>query len=174
MGAAIAQRLAVTRPELVKGLILARPAWVDEEGPDNLAPNLEVGRLLGAYPPDEAALRFASSGTAARLQAEAPDNLASLSSFFTREPVAVTASLLRAVSADGPGTSAAQIASISVPTLVIGHERDAIHPLATAQKLADLIPQSHLVEITPKATSLDRYREDFARALKIFLKEFER
>ena len=171
MGAALSLRLAVTRPDLVLGLVLARPAWIAEPGPDNLAPNREVARLLAAYPPDEALRRFEASATAVRLASEAPDNLASLRGFFVREPVATTAALLGAISADGPGVSRERIAAIRVPTLVIGHERDAIHPLAMARELADLIPAAGLAVITPKALDPAAYRADFRAKLSAFLKE---
>ncbi len=39
MGAAIAMRIALTRPELVSGLVIVRPAWIDRSAPDNLSPN---------------------------------------------------------------------------------------------------------------------------------------
>ncbi len=49
MGAAIASRLAVYRPDLVRGLILARPAWATAAAPANMRPNLEVGELLARF-----------------------------------------------------------------------------------------------------------------------------
>jgi pimeloyl-ACP methyl ester carboxylesterase len=169
MGAAIALRLAVTRPELVKALVLARPAWVTEAAPDSLAPNAVVGELLSNYPPEQARAMFHAAPLRERLAREAPDNLASLESFFSREPLTVTAALLRAISADGPGVTPDEVAAISVPTLVIGHERDVIHPLAHARALAGMIPGARLVEITPKALDKARYLQEFRAALLAFL-----
>ena len=171
MGAAIALRIAVVRPELVNGLVLARPAWVDQPAPANMAPNLEVGRLLRDHAPDDALREFDRSDTARRLAGEAPDNLASLRGFFARQPIAVTSALLLAIAGDGPGVSRAAIAAIKVPTLVIGHGQDAIHPLAMARELALLIPGARFAQITPKAENVARYRQDFTAALAGFLKE---
>ncbi len=78
--------------------------------PDNMKPNAEVGRLLGAYPADEARRLFLAGETARRLAEDAPDNLVSLTGFFSREPLAVTAALLRAIASDGPGVSEAEVA----------------------------------------------------------------
>jgi pimeloyl-ACP methyl ester carboxylesterase len=172
MGAAIALQLAVRRPELVRGLILARPAWVTATAPDNMAPNAEVGRLLAALPADEAQKAFLASESAKRLAETAPDNLASLQGFFARRPQAVTAALLQTMARDGPGVSDEDTRAIQAPTLVIGHGRDAVHPFAHAEALAALIPDARLVTITAKADSRARYVSDFRAALSAFLKDF--
>jgi pimeloyl-ACP methyl ester carboxylesterase len=171
MGAAIALRLAVTRPDLIKALVLARPAWLVASNPENMQPNALVGRLLHDCPPDEARLQFDASAVAALLASEAPDNLASLRSFFARLPLEVTSQLLMRISADGPGVTAARVRSIAVPTLVIGHACDFIHPLRFAKELVALIPSARFAEITPKAESAERYRADFRSELSKFMKE---
>ena len=75
-------------------------------------------------------------------------------------------------SVDGAGVNADDIRGVEVPTLIIGHDRDAVHPLAIAQGFAALMPRARLVTITPKAESRERYRDDFRVALSVFLKEF--
>lgn len=171
MGAAIALRLAVHRPELVRGLVLVRPAWVTEAGPENMAPNAEVGRLLAALPAEEAREKFLAGDTAKRLAAEAPDNLASLTSFFSRADLETTAALLQRISVDGPGVTEAQLRALRIPTLVVGHGRDAIHPLAHAERLSGLILHARLVRVTPKADDRDQYVADIRAAIASFLKE---
>ncbi|MCX7303749.1 MAG: alpha/beta hydrolase [Hyphomicrobiales bacterium] len=172
MGAAIASRIAVTRPDLVRGLVLARPAWVVEAAPANMRPNGEVGELLARLPPGEACAEFMNGETAALLSREAPDNLASLLGFFGRAPQAVTASLLRNLAADGPGISEADLRGLALPTLALATGRDFVHPVAHAQRLASLIPDARLTEITPKGVSKSGYLSDFHAALRAFLKGF--
>lgn len=171
MGAAIALRLAVQRSELVRGLILARPAWFVAAAPDNMQPNSEVGHLLATMQPEAAKAAFLAGKTGRRLAEEAPDNLASLAGFFSREPIAVTSALLTAISGDGPGVSEADLARINVPTLVIGHGRDIVHPFTHAEALAATIPHARLVRITPKAEDRARYVSDFHAAIHAFLTE---
>lgn len=173
MGAAVALRLAVHRPDLVKALVLARPAWVVASAPANMAPNADVGRLLATNPPEAAKLAFLAGETGQRLAVEAPENLGSLSGFFTRQPHAVTAALLNAISADGPGVTEADVRNIRMPTLVIGHERDVIHPLGHAQALAGMIANASLVQITPKSVSRSQYVAFFHLAIGRFLKELK-
>lgn len=171
MGAALALRLAVTRQDLVRGLVLARPAWVAEPAPPNMRPNALAGELLATLPAELARMRFEASDEAVALATSAPDNLASIRGFFSRAPQEVTAALLTRISADGPGVREADVAGIAVPTLVIGHGRDAVHPIAHARHLAQTIRLARLVEITPKADDPQRYRSDFREALAAFLTE---
>jgi len=171
MGAAIALRLAVTRPELVRGLILARPAWIVDAAPENMRPNAEVGRLLKRMPADQARTAFLEGKTGRDLAEHAADNLASLTGFFSRQPLDVTAALLEAIANDGPGVTKEDVKALTVPCLVVGHARDAIHPLAYAETLAGLIPGARLVEITPKVDSRTRYVSDFHAAINGFIRE---
>lgn len=171
MGAAIAMRLACLRPGLVNGLVIARPAWVTADAPENMLPNLVVGqRLAQAAAPDERQA-FLDSGTGRMLAADAPDNLASLLGFFHREPRAVTAELLVRISRDGPGVTEAQLAALAVPALVIGHGEDVVHPLSHARELAALVPRASLLEIPPKARGKEPYEEAFRAGLSRFLQE---
>jgi hypothetical protein len=136
MGAAITLHLAVHRPEIVRGLILARPAWITASAPANQSPNVEVGRLLRDLSREDAREAFEISETARHLAEVAPDNLASLRGFFSREPQAITVALLQAIAADGPGVSEEDLRKLETPTLIIGHDIDYIHPLSYAATLS--------------------------------------
>ncbi|GLS88167.1 alpha/beta hydrolase [Cypionkella aquatica] len=171
MGAAIAMRLAVTRPDLVRALILVRPAWVVDAAPENMAPNAEVGELLATLPSDQAQAIFAGGETARWLRDAAPDNLASLVGFFSRAPQRETARLLTTISADGPGITAADLRSLQVPTLICGCAEDAVHPMAHAQALTALIPHARLVELPAKARDKVAHLAALAAAMTLFLKE---
>lgn len=168
MGAAIALRIAVHKPQLVKALVLARPAWFVDASPENNRPNREVGALLERFPADEAKRKFLGSEIAKHLGAIAPDNLASLTTFFSREPVAMTSALLRHIAADGPGVTREDLANITVPTLIIATEQDHVHPIAHAEALHAAIPNSRLVRITPKGVDKNRYLSEFQSTLLHF------
>lgn len=169
MGAAIALRLAVLRPDLVRALVLARPAWVCGAAPENMAPNAEVGAALATMTPDAARARFAAGETATMLAARAPDNLTSLMGFFDRAPQKDTARLLQRISADGPGVTEAQLSALTLPVLIIGTDHDHIHPLAHAQRLATLIRHAAFVEIPSKSRDPQGYGAAFRAALTQFL-----
>lgn len=171
MGAAIATRLAVTRPELVRALVLVRPAWVTDAAPENMAPNAVVGALLARHSAPDARAIFVQSPTARQLRDTAPDNLASLIGFFDRGPQQATARLLTAISADGPGITAADMRALRLPTLVCGTTHDAIHPFAHATRLAQLIPQARLVNLPAKGRDKPAHLAALAAAMTQFLQE---
>jgi pimeloyl-ACP methyl ester carboxylesterase len=173
MGAAMALRIAALRPELVRGLVLARPAWIADSAPANMGPNALVGELLRRFPAPEARAQFVNSETARELSRVAPDNLASLRGFFSREPAAITAGLLCRISAGGPGVTGEQIRAIRTPAMVIGTARDFVHPLELAKELASWIPDAGMVEIASKAVSREQYLTDFRAAVARFLTRIE-
>jgi pimeloyl-ACP methyl ester carboxylesterase len=72
---------------------------------------------------------------------------------------------------DGPGVSETDTARVSVPTVVIGNERDAVHPMSIAEELARLIPGARLVAIPSKSDDRDGYRSGFQHAITQFLKD---
>ncbi|MCF8520882.1 MAG: alpha/beta hydrolase [Rhodobacteraceae bacterium] len=171
MGAAIATRLAVTRSDLVRALVLVRPAWATDTSPANMAPNAEVGALLARLPADDARAFFAASPTAQRLQRDAPDNLASLMGFFSRQAAPDTARLLTAISADGPGITPDDLRALRLPALICATSEDSIHPASLAQMLADLIPQARLNHLPPKGRDKPAHLAALAAAMTRFLKE---
>ena len=172
MGAALALRLAVQHPSLVSRLILVRPAWPAGFGaPENLRPNAEVGMLLYRFPVVEAREEFLSSETARRLAVDAPDNLASLTGFFARAPVSRTAVLLSAMSREGLGVGAADLAALRLPVLVCGTAEDAIHPVELAKGLAAGIPGAGYVDLPPKGRDKAAHLAVLHRAISDFLME---
>ena len=134
-----------------------------------MRPFAELAGLLRAHPPAEARTQFVRSATAATLAIEAPDNHASLLRFFDRPDPAVTADLLAGIAGDGPGVTEEQVGAIAVPTLVIGHGVDHVHPLGVAEALATRIPGAQLVRVTPKATDKGLHTDEVRAAIAAFL-----
>ncbi len=168
MGAGLALRLACRHPGRVTGLILVRPAWLFADAPDNLAPIVEVADLIRGRPLAEAHATFMRSETAARLGRDAPDNLASLLGYFD-PPNAGFADVLHGIASGGPGVSERDAAALAVPTLVIGNELDAIHPLPMAKELAAVVPGATFREVFPKATDKDRHFAEVQETITAFL-----
>lgn len=169
LGAAIALRLAALHPERVSALILARAAWVDEEGPEHLRIYRDVASLLQQFGAEEGKRRLEEAGRLREVEAVSTDNAASMRWFFNRENPVSTIALLSRIPAQGPGIPRAEIRRLALPTLVIGNGEDYVHTLDTARTVAELIPQSRLQVITSKTISRERYVSEFRRALQDFL-----
>ena len=167
MGAAMALRLAVIRPDLVPALILSRPAWVTDPTPANNAPNRQVGAMIAA---GQSLAAFDATETARHLAVTAPDNLASLRSFFSRQPLHETATLLTRIAADGPGVSEPDLRALHIPTLILASDEDFIHPLAHAETLARLIPGATLIRLPPKGRDKPAHVTACQSAILTFLK----
>ncbi len=169
LGAAIGLRLAALHPERVRGLVLARPAWVDAPSLETQAAYHEVAEMIRQYGVDEGARRFEQSARLARIERVAPDNAKSLRWFFTRPRPQTTVELLSRIPLDWPGITRQALRGIDVPTLVIGNAADDAHPLAYAQQLAELLPQATLAQITSKSVDRSAYVAEFQQALRVFL-----
>ncbi|MDL2409354.1 alpha/beta hydrolase [Rhizobium calliandrae] len=169
MGAAVALYLAHLHPHRVAALVLVRPAWSFTAAPANLEPVRAVAALLRSHPIAQAKERFAGSQIGMEVRVNAPDNFASLISYFDRPNAVAFASVLGDIAADGPGVSQAATAALTVPALVIGSEQDAIHPLACARALADTIPGASFVEVAPKAADRARHFAEVQDAIATFL-----
>lgn len=168
MGAAIGLRLAVKRPDLVRGLVIGRPAWLEASSPENLEPIRAVADLLLEYGPTEGLARFERTEIVRELAIVAPDNLSSLRAYFARRDWRHFGRMLSAIAADGPGVTRTEISTIAVPTVVVGTTDDLIHPLEYARVLAALIPGADLREIVSKRQSRGGYSEAFREVLRDF------
>lgn len=169
MGAVLSLRIALTRPELVRGLILARPAWALESAPENMRPNVRVGELLIDHSPADAESLFTRTETFRMLQAVAPDNLASLMSFFRKPDARQFGHILARISNDGPGIDPAMLRGFDTPTLVLATGEDHIHPLHLAESLATHLHAGPVVQLTPKQRDKSAYVQEFRLALDEFL-----
>ena len=174
LGAGIALRLGTLHPDRVTRMVLARPAWVDQPGPDTQAAYVAAGDYLHRLGADEGLRQFARTKAYRDLLAQSPDNAKSLVGYFSRPRPETTVALLAAIPKGGPGISRAQMAAIDRPTLVIANDQDYVHPLAYARELAALIPGARLEVITSKTVDPALYTREFTAALARFLSEDRR
>ncbi|WP_246664994.1 alpha/beta hydrolase [Neorhizobium sp. P12A] len=169
MGAAIALHLGHHHPERVAALVLVRPAWMFDVAPDNMAAARAVASSIHSHPPEEARSLFERSEIGMQMKAGSPDNFASLLGYFDRPNGFEFASVLADIASDGPGVSQAAAAALAIPTLVIGNQQDAIHPLSYARVLAETIPDATFVEVAAKAADKERHFAEVQDAIGLFL-----
>ncbi|MES2433740.1 MAG: alpha/beta hydrolase [Pseudomonadota bacterium] len=171
MGAAIALNLACHHPERVRALILIRPAWTFSAAPPNMQPIAEIAALLQRLPAVQAAVAFRIGDTGQRLAAESPDNFASLLGYAARPDAQAFAQVLLDIATQPPGVSLQQVQALSLPCLIIGNEMDAVHPMSSAEVLAEAIPNARLIRVAPKAQDRTRHHAEICAAIAAFLAE---
>jgi pimeloyl-ACP methyl ester carboxylesterase len=168
MGAGIALDLARRHPARILGLVLIRPAWLDE--PMAARPLYQlVAALLREHGAEEGLRRLLDAPEHRALAAEAPSAAQSLADQFKQSGIAATAAKFARLSDDNPYTSAAQIEAISVPTLVIATHHDPVHPYTYGTALAAHIPNAAFVEVTPKTVDEQAYQREVQAALEQFV-----
>lgn len=169
MGAGVALAFAASRPKRVAGLILVRPAWLEQPLPENLRWFPQVARLLEAHPAGEAAGRFQRSPEFAQLESESKPAADSLLAQFHRPQARARAAVLAAMPASVPVPDLSVCRRWQVPTLVVVNGRDPVHPAAIGEALAAAVPGAALCRITPKAESEARHQAELLRSLADFL-----
>ena len=171
MGAAVALRFALQYPGRVSGLALVRPAWIHEPMTENLTPNVEVARLLRSMPVAEALATFQASAEYARLRAVSPHAAESLSSQFLRPKAVERAVRLDRMPRSTPYGDPAELQAIAAPTLVVGCDRDPLHPIDFAWTWSRLIPGATLDFVIPSADDVARHRREVRRVVGTFLRQ---
>jgi len=169
MGAAVALNLALRFPDRVLGLVLSRPAWLAAANPRNTAWFGEIARLIREHGPQLGKEMFRHSATYQEVLAESTDVAQSMLNQFDNPRVEATVVTLDRLRGDSPCQSLDQLASITVPTLVMANQPAPGHPLESGQSLPETIPGAQFAELTPKSQSFDQHQADIQRHLGLFL-----
>lgn len=169
MGAALALHFALRWPERTLGLVLSRPAWLEAPCPWNVRMFTLVAGLIRQHGAKAGLIEFQRSPEYHDTLALWPDVAASLCLQFQHPRAEETAAKLERLIRDTPHPDRRAWAGVRVPALVLGNQRDPVHPFEYAEALAGAIPDARLVEITPKGVSLERHGADVQRAVGEFL-----
>ena len=141
MGASLSLKLALDYPELVEGLVLVRPAWIDRRALPQLSLVARVGRWLEAAP-ETAAARLEADAEFIAIARTNPAAAQSIRGLFSRPQAEVSAAVLNAMVHDRPFANLHDLAHIACPALVIANEGDPLHPVAVAQDIFAHLPEA--------------------------------
>jgi pimeloyl-ACP methyl ester carboxylesterase len=169
MGAAIALRFVLEHPGRVIGLVLSRPAWLDQSRVDNLKVFSTLAEFIRKYGAIEGARHYQETAAYQQVLKESADGAKSLLSQFEHPRAEETVAKLERIPPYVPAHTREHWKQIRVPTLVLANHQDPIHPLEFGEVLAQIIPDARFEELTPKSVSLTRHGEDVQRALTDFL-----
>jgi len=169
MGAAIATRFAIERPELVKGLVLVRPAWLTESSPESLRLFEMVGAFLDEFGTAEGRRRFAELSLYKIVSEIDPGFTLLLMDLFDRPQMYERREVLRQIPKSCPVRDWREVAPLMMPSLVIGNEPDYVHPLSYAREWARRLPKGQFVQVCAKSEDEVRYGREVQCALSSFL-----
>jgi pimeloyl-ACP methyl ester carboxylesterase len=169
LGSAVAVNIALRHPDRLAGLVLSRPAWIDEPLPANVRLYGNIARLLRERGPKEGLAQFRMTPEYQVMEQDSPDCARSLIGQFEQPRAEECVARLERLPGDTPCSHRGEYGKIRVPTLILGNRQDPIHPWTIAETLAALIPAAELREITPKSVSLEVHAADVTREINGFL-----
>lgn len=170
MGAELALNFTLAHPERVLGLVLSRPAWLDESRADNMKVFATIAGFIRRYGAWEGAQRFQETPAYQAVLKVSPENATSLLAQFAHPRAEETVAKLERIPIHAPRHSRETWRRIAVPALVIVNRQDAIHPFEFGPVLAGAIPRATLVEVTPKSVSKERHAAEVQGALAAFFR----
>ena len=150
LGAATSLKLALAAPDRVKGLALIRPAWLNKSNPKNLDIIVRIGHWIKEHGLEKGEDMLFEDKEFQAIKMLYPNAAASIAGQFSRPQAAENYILLEALSADRPFEMFEELTSIQCPSLVIVNKHDPIHPLDFGIKLDQALPNSKLVEVSPR------------------------
>ena len=169
MGAATALNFTLRHPERVLGLVLSRPAWLDESRADGMRLFPAIAKLIREHGAWNGAREFQKTEVFQEVMRASPDNATSLLAQFVHPRAAETVVKLERIPAYAPPHPRAAWRSITAPTLVLANRRDEIHPFEFGEIFTREIPGAEFQELTAKAVSLKRHEADVQQFIADFL-----
>jgi pimeloyl-ACP methyl ester carboxylesterase len=169
MGAGVSIQIAFDQPDRVSGLLLVRPAWLDGPMPAH-AWFTTVARLIKERGPQAGRDALAASQDFLDLRKSSPDVAESLLRQFDAPEAAERVSRLETMPLDYPVADLTRLKSLRMPARVIATDRDPIHPLDLAERLAGELPNASFELVTAKSTNLAMHTQELRSAITEWIK----
>jgi pimeloyl-ACP methyl ester carboxylesterase len=169
MGAAVGLNLTLRFPERVRGLVLSRPAWLDQPMPPNSAVFPFIAQLIRRHGAACGLAVFKRSETYTEMAQMAPDAARSLCGQFEHPRAEETVVKLERIPHDTPSHDRRAWAAITVPALVLANRQDPIHPFEYGSIIAQTLPHAEFQELTSKSVSLEHHMQETQAFIEAFL-----
>lgn len=169
MGAAIALMLTLRFPARVRGLVLSRPAWLDQPMPPNAALYPVIAQLIRQHGAAHGLEHFMQSAAYGEIARTAPDAARSLCGQFTHPRAEETVVKLERIPHDTPSHDRQEWTTITAPTLVLANRQDPIHPFAYGETIAHIIPRALFRELASKSVDPARHAHETQAFIQSFL-----
>jgi pimeloyl-ACP methyl ester carboxylesterase len=169
MGAGVALNFALRYPERAVGLVLTRPAWLDQPLPSNLNIYPKLAFFIREFGAAAGLERFMASDDYQDLARTHPATARSFVSQFQESRAEEAVTRLERIPNDVPNCDRCEWCSIHIPTLVVANRQDPVHPFNYGALLAQSIPDAQFSEVTPKAVSEEQHVRDVRASIDSFL-----
>ena len=172
MGAGIALNLALRFPQRIRGLVLSRPAALDQPLPPNAAVFPQIAQLIEQHGAQQGLELFERSALYRDLVGTAPDVARSLRGQFEHPRVEETAIKLARIPNTTPIPDLIALASIAAPALVLANRQDPVHPFAYGEIIGRALPNAELKELTAKSVRVEQHAQQTQDYIEQFLLQF--
>ncbi len=169
MGSGIALNMAIRYPSRVSGLVLIRPAWLDEKNPSNLQLILRAAEAI-LHSGKEA---FEKITEFRELAYALPAAAESLLGVFDASQQKDISFVLKSMVNDAPFAMKA-LDKITVPCLIIGNHDDPLHPVNVAEVIHEKIQGSELVIVPSRYTNNQKHTEAVREQVLKFIMKNEK
>jgi pimeloyl-ACP methyl ester carboxylesterase len=169
MGAGIAARTAIDYPDLVRGLILIRPAWLDLKFPENLSLLPLVAQLLKEHGLEEWQSAYDQHPLVQEFKKLDPLLVDTIRRQFDAPLALERSARLVCLPGDSPIRDWHEVESLDIPALVIGSEADPAHPVRYAETWAAHLPRASLRHAATKSQNFQQHAGDVRFHVREFL-----
>ena len=169
MGAGISVNIALRHPELVKALVLVRPAWVDARKPPNLRIVAQLGEWIEEHGVERAEELLGAEPIYKEALAGNPACAASIAGVLSRPQAVEGAPVLYRMVDSQPLERMHDLASVRQPALVISSDYDPLHPVELAKTWVASLPNVEHEHIAPRYLEAERHHAELHRVVEAFL-----
>ena len=168
MGSGIALNLALRHPERFSGLIILRPAWLDNALPENLQILLSVCKYANQ---DDGIAKFKRDPLYRKIRKQSEGAAESILSQFINHKGAHVEIILKSMIEDRPISSLAALQTCKVPTLILANHEDPLHPYQMAATLHKRLPNAEFQTVAPRYEDHEKHQVEVRNAVSRFLEK---
>lgn len=169
MGAGIALRLAYEFPEKISKLILVRPAWLTEKLIPSRQLMYDLGKEWEKNSTPQTREWLLANPLYQQMKAESEGCAKSVLGQLDRPYPSLAVQTLVGMNSCAPIDTVEGIKSVQTPTLILGSDRDPLHPLYIAEQLGEWIPNATFVKVPSRYEEPDEHKEALNRELQKFI-----
>lgn len=166
MGAALALCLVMNRQLDVRGVSLVRPAFDDTPNPENLTVLPLIAALLRSDDPAAAREELLLSPEYRAIAAVTASGAKSAADQLDKPGARDRAVRLSEVPRNVAWRDDTELRALDVPAVVVGVDRDVMHPLTLARRTAALLPGARLIEVVPRDIDPAAYDREIRDAVQ--------